>query len=178
MKHVSLIDCSYQHLAAAKGYEDITLFLIQEGVDINLSGTLVGPIFISFLSGFKHHSILCLLDTFIHAHTNPCQSDNFGNTPLFEAIKNGHARVAYLLFSRGAQLNLKDAGSHLCAAAANGDSDFIKRALSYGVDPNSKDYDHRTALHIAAAEGLYFIAKLLLEAGASVFSMDRYDLNI
>ncbi|XP_008795354.1 potassium channel KOR1 isoform X2 [Phoenix dactylifera] len=125
------------HLAAARGHEDITLFLIQEGVDINLS-------------------------------------DNFGNTPLFEAIKDGHDRVASLLFSRGAQLSLKDAGSQLCAAAAEGDSDFIKRALSYGVDPNSKDYDHRTALHIAAAEGLYFIAKLLLDAGASVFAMDRW----
>ncbi|EHA8592606.1 Potassium channel KOR1 [Cocos nucifera] len=171
---VSLIDCSYQHLAAANGYEDITLFLIQEGVDINLSGTLVGLLFISYLSGFKHHNILSLLDTFIHTHTNPCQSDNFGNTPLFEAIKVGNDQVASLLFSRGAQLNLKDAGSHLCSAAANGDSDFIKRALSYGVDPNSKDYDHRTALHIAASEGLYFIAKLLLEAGASVFAMDRW----
>ncbi|XP_073109937.1 potassium channel KOR1 isoform X2 [Elaeis guineensis] len=125
------------HLAAAKGHEDITLFLIQEGVNINLS-------------------------------------DNFGNTPLFEAVKVGHDRVASLLFSRGAQLNLKDAGSHLCTAAAKGDSDFIRRALSYGVDPNSKDYDHRTALHIAASEGLYFIAKLLLEAGASVFAMDRW----
>lgn len=27
-----------QHLAASRGYEDITLFLIQEGVDINQKG--------------------------------------------------------------------------------------------------------------------------------------------
>lgn len=81
--------------------------------------------------------------------------------------------MASLLHKNGAVLSLNDAGSQLCAAVARGDSDFLKRILSYGVDPNSKDYDHRTPLHIAAAEGIFLIAKLLLENGASVFSMDR-----
>lgn len=104
-------------------------------------------------------------------------SDNFGNTPLLEAVKHGHDRVASLLHSKGAKLHLKDAGSQLCAAVARGDSDFIRRILNYGVDPNSSDYDHRTPLHIAAADGLYSIAKILLEAGASVFAIDRYYLD-
>jgi ankyrin repeat protein len=30
--------CFQQHLAASKGHEDITLFLIKEGVDINIRG--------------------------------------------------------------------------------------------------------------------------------------------
>lgn len=101
--------------------------------------------------------------------------DNFGNTPLLEAIKSGHDRVASLLTNEGALLKIDDAGGCLCAAIAKGDSDFIKRILSFGIDPNSKDYDHRTPLHVAASEGLYFMAELLLEAGASVFSKDRYN---
>ncbi|KAJ6370832.1 hypothetical protein OIU77_001355 [Salix suchowensis] len=125
------------HLAASRGYEDITLFLIQEGVDINIK-------------------------------------DKFGNTPLLEAIKNGHDRVESLLFKQGAILNIDDAGSVLCRAVARGDSDFLKRVLSNGIDPNSKDYDHRTPLHVAASEGLYLMAKLLIEAGACVFSKDRW----
>ncbi len=52
------------------------------------------------------------------------------------------------------------------------------KALSYGLDPNSKDYDHRTPLHVAASEGLYLMAKLLIEAGANVFSKDRYCRNV
>ncbi|KAF8723638.1 hypothetical protein HU200_021595 [Digitaria exilis] len=101
-------------------------------------------------------------------------TDHFGNTPLLEAVKQGHERVAALLFAKGAKLSLDNAGSHLCSAVAKGDSDFIRRALAYGADPNAWDYDHRTPLHIAAAEGLYLIAKMLVDAGASVFATDRW----
>ncbi|GFY87630.1 STELAR K+ outward rectifier [Actinidia rufa] len=125
------------HLASSRGYEDITLFLIQEDVDINIS-------------------------------------DKFVNTPLLEAIKNGHDRVASILVKEGAELKIDAAGSFLCTVVARGDSDFLKRILSNGIDPNSKDYDHRTPLHVAASEGLYLMTKLLLGAGASVFSKDRW----
>ncbi|KAJ4960046.1 hypothetical protein NE237_019956 [Protea cynaroides] len=101
-------------------------------------------------------------------------SDKFGNTPLFEAIKNGHDRVASLLVKEGASLNIDNAGSCLCNAVIRGDSDFLKRLLAIGIDPNSKDYDLRTPLHVAAVEGLYLMAKILIEAGASVFSRDRW----
>ncbi|XP_017256707.1 potassium channel SKOR isoform X1 [Daucus carota subsp. sativus] len=100
--------------------------------------------------------------------------DNFGNTPLFEAIKGGHGQVASLLIKEGAVLKVDDAGTFLCTTVARGDIDFIKRALSSGVDPNSKDYDHRTPLHVAASQGFYLLAKLLLEAGASVLLKDRW----
>ncbi|EXC20599.1 Potassium channel SKOR [Morus notabilis] len=100
--------------------------------------------------------------------------DSFGNTPLLEALKNGHDRVSSLLVKEGASLKIDNAGSFLCTAVSRGDSDFLKRILANGIDPNSKDYDHRTPLHIAASEGLYLMAKLLLEAGASVFSKDRW----
>ncbi|KAG2715218.1 hypothetical protein I3843_03G069900 [Carya illinoinensis] len=76
--------------------------------------------------------------------------DYFGNTPLLEAIKNGHDRIASLLSKEGASLEIDN------------------------PDPNSRDYDHRTALHVAASEGLYLMAQLLLEAGASVFPKDRW----
>ncbi|CAM8924699.1 unnamed protein product [Rhodiola kirilowii] len=101
--------------------------------------------------------------------------DKFGNTPLFEAIKNRHDGVASLLVKEGASLKFDDAGGFLCTAVSKGhDSDFVKRILGFGVDPNSKNYDHRTPLHVAASMGLLLMAKLLVEAGASVFLKDRW----
>ena len=105
-------------------------------------------------------------------------ADNFGNTPLMEALKNGHDRVSSLLVKEGASLKIDNVGCFLCTAVSRGDSDFLKRILANGIDPNSKDYDHRTPLHIAASEGLYLMAKLLLEAGASVFAKDRYHFKM
>lgn len=46
-----------------------------------------------------------------------------------------------------------NAGSALCEAASTADLEYLKRLLENGVDPNLGDYDKRTALHVAAAEG-------------------------
>ncbi|CAN4114746.1 unnamed protein product [Withania somnifera] len=100
--------------------------------------------------------------------------DKFGSTPLLEAIKSGHDRVASLLVKEGALLNIENAGNFLCMVIAKGDSDLLRRLLSNGVDPNTKDYDQRTPLHVAASQGQCLMAKLLLGAGASVFSKDRW----
>ncbi|XP_031115860.1 potassium channel SKOR-like [Ipomoea triloba] len=100
--------------------------------------------------------------------------DNFGNTPLFEAIKNGHDRVASLLVKEGASLKIENAGSFLCSVVTRGDSDLLRRLLSNGVDSNSKDYNHQTPLHVAASQGSYLMANLLLEAHASVLLKDRW----
>ncbi|KAG9129208.1 hypothetical protein Leryth_006406 [Lithospermum erythrorhizon] len=99
--------------------------------------------------------------------------DNFGMTPLLEAIKNGHDRVASLLVKEGAPLMIDNTGSFLCSLVIKGDSDFLRRLLAHGIDPNSKDYDQRTPLHVAASQGLLQMAKLLVEAGASVLVKDR-----
>ncbi|MQM14768.1 hypothetical protein Taro_047705 [Colocasia esculenta] len=100
--------------------------------------------------------------------------DKFGNSPLLEAVKAGHDRVATLLAEKGAGLNLQDAGTYLCKVVTDSKVDFLVRLLRNGVDPNSKNYDQRTALHVAAAEGLHLVAKVLIEFGANVHSKDRW----
>ncbi|KAL2539651.1 Potassium channel SKOR [Abeliophyllum distichum] len=100
--------------------------------------------------------------------------DNYGKTPLYEAIKNSYDRVASLLMKAGASLSIDNAGNCLCEAVANREIDFLKRLLANGINPNSKNYDLRTPLHLAASEGLYLESVLLLETGASVFATDRW----
>ena len=43
--------------------------------------------------------------------------------------------------------------SLLCAAVFEGDLKLLRRLLRAGADVNAGDYDQRTALHVAAAEG-------------------------
>ncbi|KAF7813477.1 potassium channel SKOR-like [Senna tora] len=101
-------------------------------------------------------------------------SDKFGNTPLLEAIKNGHEEVASLLVDAGATLSIDHAGNFLCMTVAKKELELLKRVLAYGINPNARNYDQRTPLHIAASEGLFKMAELLVEAGASVLSKDRW----
>lgn len=55
------------------------------------------------------------------------------------------------------------AGDELCKAAAKGDIGGLRRCLEAGYDMNSRDYDHRTALHLAASEGHLEVVVFLLQ---------------
>lgn len=127
------------------------------------------PLHLAAAKGYEDIALLL-----IKKGVNINLKDKFENTPLLEAIKNGNDHIASLLVNEGATLDIKDAGSILCTAVTRGDSEYLKRLLANGVDPNSKDYDQRTPLHVAASEGLYLMAKLLVEAGASVLTKDRW----
>ncbi|MDE4996692.1 ankyrin repeat domain-containing protein, partial [Francisella tularensis subsp. holarctica] len=59
-------------------------------------------------------------------------------------------------------------------AASAGDLSEIKRAVALGVDINKCDYDKRTALHLAAAEGHEDIVKNLIRKGADINAIDRW----
>jgi hypothetical protein len=51
--------------------------------------------------------------------------------------------------------------------------DLLSRLLRSGVDPNCRNYDQRTPLHVAAAEGLHLVASMLVGFGADVLAKDR-----
>ncbi|KAK9078772.1 hypothetical protein SSX86_002830 [Deinandra increscens subsp. villosa] len=102
----------------------------------------------------------------VAAGINPNNTDYNGRSPLDVVVS--------MLVEAGAFLDMNNAGNCLCMTVAKGDIEFLKRVLDNGINPNSRNYDHRTPLHIAAAEGLYSIVKLILEAGGSVVSKDRW----
>lgn len=62
----------------------------------------------------------------------------------------------------------------MCAAAGQGMCEQLQRMLSDGADVNATDYDLRSALHIASAEGQLACVQLLVERGANVNLVDRW----
>jgi glutaminase len=51
---------------------------------------------------------------------------------------------------------------------------IVRKMIRAGINVNMKDYDSRTALHIACSEGNYEIVKLLLDNVADPFVQDRW----
>jgi glutaminase len=62
----------------------------------------------------------------------------------------------------------------LCSVAGAGDVDQVRSLVESGVDPNVVDYDGRTPLHLAAAEGHAAVVAYLLEHGADPGVADRW----
>ncbi|XP_059644240.1 potassium channel SKOR-like isoform X2 [Cornus florida] len=121
------------------------------------------------------------LKLLIGAGADPNKTDYDGRSPLHLAASKGYEDITLFLIHQqvpidivGASLTVDDAGSCLCMAVAKRDLEFLRRVLANGINPNSRNYDLRTPLHVAASEGLYSHANLLLQAGASVFSKDRW----
>ena len=110
-----------------------------------------------------HMGIVNLL---LDADADISPSDRWGGSPMDDALRHRHKEVAKVLRERGARHGTIDSALGLISFAAKGDADEVKRLLSDGIDPNSKDYDSRTPLHLACGEGHTETVKVLLAAGA------------
>lgn len=62
----------------------------------------------------------------------------------------------------------------LCWAASVGDIGEMRQLLASGVGLNNADYDGRTALHLASAEGHVQAVKFLMKQGALTDARDRW----
>jgi len=66
------------------------------------------------------------------------------------------------------------AGCNLLQAAARGDLVEMKNLLTSRTHINFRDYDRRTALHVAASEGHLNVVEFLVEHGAKLHRSDRW----
>ncbi|CAB78897.1 protein kinase-like protein [Arabidopsis thaliana] len=67
-----------------------------------------------------------------------------------------------------------DGGVRLMYLANEGDIEGIKELIDSGIDANYRDIDDRTALHVAACQGLKDVVELLLDRKAEVDPKDRW----
>lgn len=91
-----------------------------------------------------------------------------------DAVKNLHELPAKILFEAGSTLMHDYACSLLCDAALRGDAPFLQLLHECGTDVQDYDYDRRTALHLAAAEGQLVSVDFLIFAKANIMFKDRW----
>jgi ankyrin repeat protein len=68
----------------------------------------------------------------------------------------------------------KELAKHNSSLIQRGDLTEVRALVAGGVDPGTADYDGRTPLHLAAAEGQSEVVGYLLALGADPQSIDRW----
>lgn len=150
------------HLAAAEGQVEAVKFFVERSADSD-SGIELNP------------------------------RDRWGGTPLDDAHFHGHPQVIEVLSRsgglrgavrrignpRGGLAPVASGGEakstvELIWAASLGDLSTVRKLVARGLRLDSADYDHRTPLHLAAAEGHAEVVDYLLAQGVDASPRDRW----
>ncbi len=100
--------------------------------------------------------------------------NRWGQTPLGEAIHHKQTACVELLQRWKASLGSDKSTGLLCDAASRGDLVTLRQLIDNNIDPRVGDYDGRTALHLAAAEGHEKAVEFLIQNKADVNAEDRW----
>lgn len=147
------------HIAAVRGYRQITSLLIAEGADINTrDARKLTPLHAAAWG--DHKETVALL---IAKGANINARDEDGVTPLHvSALSGGHKTMA-LLINKGADINARNkyGMTPLHAAALAGQKEAAKLLIDKGADVNAKNNEGVTPLQVASHEGHQSIVELL-----------------
>ena len=149
------------HIAAVRGYQDITSLLIAEGADVNaIDRRKLTPLHAAAWGGQKE-TVSLLIDNGSEINAT---GEN-GITPLHVSALSGNHKTMALLINEGADINArnKDGMTPLHAAALTGQKGAVELLIDKGANVNTKNNEGLTALQMASQKGHQSIVELLRE---------------
>ncbi|GFS41325.1 transient receptor potential cation channel subfamily A member 1 homolog [Trichonephila inaurata madagascariensis] len=169
-------DNSPLHIAALKGYSDVTEILLKNGAEIERKNEHEQtPLHLA-----SKHGHVDVASLFIkHNKTIVSTEDENANTPLHLAALWGHINMVCNLLNAGANIEARNCylWTPLDCAASRGWKRCCQCLLNAGANVDSVDKSKATPLHLAARDGHRGVVKLLLKFGANIAQCDKNGKN-
>ena len=162
--------------AAFRGDTNVISIMCDQGFDPNSTDyDSRSALMVSAMKGNAE-----VVEKLLAYNANPNLVDMHGSSALYEAARNGHEEIMEALLTKGAKLCMEEslAASVLDQAVFDGDILLLRRLLKAKIQVDASDYDKRTAVHLAAAEGNLSALKLLVEFGADLTVRDRWGNSV
>ncbi len=137
--------------------------MLQRGIDPNSVDAAGDP---ALLIAARAGNV-ATVDVLLDARANVDARSRFGDTPLMAAVLQGRVEVAKKLRARGAAVNTPGWTPRIYAATG-GHEELVRWLLAEGAAIDAASPNGTTALMMAAREGRYGAAVLLIEKGADV----------
>lgn len=156
--------------AAIEAEEDDMIAALAAKADPNVKGENDWTPLMYVAAGSFFGDEGALIDALVKAKADLEAKNNFGQTPLMLAAREGRTPQLDALIRNGAKVNAKDEDgwTALMLAAFNGQQECVKNLIAAKADVNAKTADGWDGALLALSEGKGSTARLLVAAGASL----------
>ena len=168
VEHRTKDGCTALMFAALAGHVKVTRLLLDNKAMINVESDSNKDSPLTFACWKGHKKVVQLL---LEHSANLEHRTKEGFTPLMFAALGGHTDVADLLLERRAAVNVPSGSNNdilLTSACWKGHYDVVCLLLNFNSDIEHRTKDGCTPLMLAAREGHFNVAKLLLDKRAEV----------
>ena len=165
------------HWAAKNGHEQVVLFLLESGVDIEIKDNKKGLTALHKAAASGHTNVVQLL---LQRGANIEARDGDGNTPLLRATTKRNPKTVQLLLQAGANVEAEPraGGTALILAAWYEDDEIVQLLLDYGANiEKTLERNSATALIEAARHDHIKMVNFLLNKGANIDAKDKSSLT-